>query len=516
MITHEKRHGEQEIISPLAEIPGKYQTPLQKSLKKNVNIRAMRTAQWRLLTASLLVLDISLAAVAFRLAYFVRFDLSVPFFAEEALSDISYYRSLAGIFLTFMLVVFFAKGLYSRQNILGGTREYALIFDAVTVLILAIITFTFLVPEFTIARAWLVIAWFLVFFLVALGRFLGRRVVYLLRERGYYLSSAIIVGANDEGISLASQLKHWKTSGFHILGFVDNKLSTNDAVMPEITCLGNVRQLEEIVQKLNIEEIILATSSFSTRDHMVDIFRQYGVDGSVKIRFSSGLYEIMTTGLTVTSFAYVPLVGVNPVRLTGTDRVLKALLDYCLVIPGLILASPIFLLLAIVIKLDSPGPILHRRLVMGVNGRKFNAFKFRTMQVNGDELLKQYPELLAELEETHKLKDDPRITRVGKILRKFSLDEIPQAINVLFGQMSLVGPRMISPPEMDKYERWDMNLLTVRPGITGLWQVSGRSDISYEERVRIDMQYIRNWSIWLDIQILMQTIPAVLKGRGAY
>ena len=516
MITQEKHHGEQERIPPLAEIPGSYQALIQKSLKKGLKIRAHRTAQWRLLTVGLLVLDFTLAAFAFRLAYIVRFNLPISFFAAEARSDIEYYQSLAGVFLILMLLVFLGKGLYNRQNILGGTQEYALIFNGVTVLILGIITFTFLVPEFTIARAWLVISWLLVFFFVAFGRFLSRRIVYLLRERGYYLSSAIIVGANDEGKSLASQLRQWKTSGFNILGFVDNKLSANDAVMSEISCLGNVGHLDEIVQKFNVEEIILATSSFSTRDHMVDIFRQYGVEGSVKIRFSSGLYEIMTTGLTVTSFAYVPLVGVNPVRLTGMDRILKALLDYCLVIPGLILSSPIFLLLAVIIKLDSPGPIFHRRLVMGVNGRKFNAFKFRTMHENGDEILKQYPALLAELDETHKLKNDPRITRVGKFLRRFSLDEIPQALNVLFGQMSLVGPRMISPAEMDKYDRWDMNLLTVRPGITGLWQVSGRSDISYDERVRIDMQYIRNWSIWLDIQILLQTIPAVLKARGAY
>ena len=457
-----------------------------------------------------------MAGFAYRLAYFTRFDLAIPFFASEARSDIIYYRGLVGVFLSLMIVFFLVKGLYSRENILGGTREYALIFDAVTVLTLSIVTFTFLVPEFTIARGWLVISWFLVFFFVALGRFVSRRMVYLLRERGYYLSPAIIVGANDEGISLASQLKHWRTSGFQILGFVDNKLPANDTVLPEITCLGNVRQLEEIVQRLEIEEIILATSSFSTRDHMVDIFRQYGVDGRAKIRFSSGLYEIMTTGLTVTNFAYVPLVGVNPVRLTGMDRVLKAFLDYALVIPGLILASPIYLMLAVLVKLDLPGPIIHRRQVMGVNGKKFNAFKFRTMYVNGDEILSQYPELVAELNETQKLINDPRITRIGKFLRKFSLDEIPQALNVLFGQMSLVGPRMISPPEMDKYDRWDMNLLTVRPGITGLWQVSGRSDISYEDRVRIDMQYIRNWSIWLDIQILIQTIPAVIKGRGAY
>lgn len=153
---------------------------------------------------------------------------------------------------------------------------------------------------------------------------------------------------------------------------------------------------------------------------------------------------------------------------------------------------------------------------MGVNGKKFCALKFRTMRADGDEILEAHPELKEELESTGKLKNDPRITRVGHFLRKFSIDELPQLINVLFNEMSLVGPRMISPQEMAHYNRWGINLLTVKPGITGLWQVSGRSDVSYEERVRFDMHYIRNWSIWLDIQLLIRTIPAVIKSRGAY
>jgi lipopolysaccharide/colanic/teichoic acid biosynthesis glycosyltransferase len=153
---------------------------------------------------------------------------------------------------------------------------------------------------------------------------------------------------------------------------------------------------------------------------------------------------------------------------------------------------------------------------MGMNGDQFDAFKFRTMHENGDEILAAHPESQAELAKNHKLKDDPRVTRVGKFLRKFSLDELPQVFNVLRAEMSLVGPRMISPAEIEMYDRWDMNLLTVRPGITGLWQVSGRSDITYEERVRLDMYYIRNWSIWQDLQLLFQTIPAVINGRGAY
>ena len=153
---------------------------------------------------------------------------------------------------------------------------------------------------------------------------------------------------------------------------------------------------------------------------------------------------------------------------------------------------------------------------MACGGGQFDAFKFRTMRIDGDQLLETTPELIAELKRNHKLKDDPRITRVGAALRKYSLDELPQLLNVLLNQMSLVGPRMISPPEMEKYGKMGMNLLTVNPGITGYWQVSGRSDVTYDERVKLDMYYIRNWSIWLDIIILIKTIPVVLRKKGAY
>jgi lipopolysaccharide/colanic/teichoic acid biosynthesis glycosyltransferase len=136
--------------------------------------------------------------------------------------------------------------------------------------------------------------------------------------------------------------------------------------------------------------------------------------------------------------------------------------------------------------------------------------------VNGDAILAGNPALLDELATTHKIKGDPRITRIGLFLRRYSLDELPQLFNVLLGDMSLVGPRIISPPELERYGQWAMNLLTVRPGLTGLWQVSGRSDVSYEDRVRLDMFYIRNYSLWLDLQLIMQTIPVVFSGRGAY
>ena len=201
---------------------------------------------------------------------------------------------------------------------------------------------------------------------------------------------------------------------------------------------------------------------------------------------------------------------------TRYNRAVKLLLDYAVALPGLLLIAPLFIFLAILVKLDSPGPIFHRRRVLGQDGRVFDAFKFRTMYVNGDEILARYPKLRQELNKNYKLKCDPRVTRVGTFLRKFSLDELPQLLNILARDMSLIGPRIIAPDEIKNYGQYGPTLMQVMPGLTGLWQVSGRSDTTYDERIALDMQYITKWSVWLDIKILMRTIPAVMKGDGAY
>ncbi len=472
--------------------------------------------QWRILIFSLVIIDIMMTLGAFLLAYLVRFEMNVALFNLWVTPSFQFYLRLMLVLVPTWLTIFTVKGLYSKENLLGGTKEYSTLFNSITTGMILVIAFGFLVPDFYLARAWLLMAWFFSFILLFLGRFLVRRIVYFLRVRGYFISPAVIVGANDEGLMIAEQLLQWKTSGFNVLGFVDKKVKPGTIVYRNLKCLGNMEQLDDVLQEYQVEELILAASAISSRDKMVDIFKQYGFDKGINVRFSSGLYEIVTTGLTVNQFAYVPLVGVNPVRLTGVDLFIKSLMDISLTIPGVIVLSPILLIIAILVKMDSNGPVFHRRRVVGVNGREFDALKFRTMRIDGDEILEQYPELKEELNKNHKLKDDPRITQIGGFLRKYSLDELPQLFNVLKGDMTLVGPRMITQAEMDKYQKWDLNLLTVRPGITGLWQVSGRSNISYEERVRLDMYYIRNWTIWLDIQLLVQTIPAVIKGKGAY
>ena len=196
-------------------------------------------------------------------------------------------------------------------------------------------------------------------------------------------------------------------------------------------------------------------------------------------------------------------------------RLLKDCIDHVGGGVLIVLLTPLLLFLGLIVLIDDGWPIIYRRRVLGKNG-EFDAFKFRSMRRDADAILVSDEALRSEFERNFKLKKDPRLTRAGALLRKFSLDELPQLFNVVRGQMSLVGPRMISPPEIDKYGRYRELLLSVKPGITGYWQVRGRQEVSYEERVRLDVYYIENWSLGMDIDILLRTPMKVFKSEGAY
>jgi lipopolysaccharide/colanic/teichoic acid biosynthesis glycosyltransferase len=196
--------------------------------------------------------------------------------------------------------------------------------------------------------------------------------------------------------------------------------------------------------------------------------------------------------------------------------VCKEMLDRVAAIALLILFAPLLVVIAVLVAATSPGQVLHRRRVVGRNGIEFDAFKFRTMVVDADAILRAHPALQRDFDTNMKLRVDPRLTPIGGFLRRASLDELPQLINVALGEMSLVGPRMIAPEEMGKFGDALTTRMAVKPGITGLWQVSGRQELAYGERIRLDLDYIENWSLWLDLAILARTIPAVLSMRGAY
>lgn len=472
------------------------------------------TVQYRYYQAVLVLLDLILIFLAFRASYIVRFESGIPYFRGSIIPGDAFYSQFMLLTIPFWLIIFAFTGLYHIPNLLGGTREYAKLFNACTLGMFLVISIGFLFPdELFLARGWVILSWLFGFMFTAVGRFLMRRIIYSLRMKGYFQSPAIIVGANEEGRLLIQQFKHWQTSGIRLVGYVAEQPITDENL--DLKYLGSLSDLRQIVNRFNITEMILVSSALN-QDQILSLFRQYGTTKDINLRLSSGLYEVITTGMEVREEGFVPLLTINKVRMTGMDQALKLLMDYMITIPLLVILAPLFAIIALLVRLDSPGPVFYRRRVMGVNGREFDAFKFRTMRVDGDDILEANPELKKEYLENFKIKDDPRVTRIGKFLRKTSIDELPQLINVLRNEMSLVGPRMICPDELSKYNQWDINLMTVKPGITGLWQVRGRSDVSYEERVRMDMFYVRNWTIWLDLQLLFQTIPAVLSRRGAY
>jgi exopolysaccharide biosynthesis polyprenyl glycosylphosphotransferase len=474
-----------------------------------------RWAERLLLVIALVVVDLTAVLVGFLLAYALRFEAGIEWLYQHEVTPSAFYSGLMLLLAPFWLVIFRLFGLYDSKNLFAGMQEYARAFNACLLGMMLIIVSSFFYPAFIIARGWVVLSWLLVTFSVLLGRFSLRRVVQWLRVRGRFLTTVLVVGANEEGRAIADQLRENPKAGICVAGFVDDQWSRGGQPLMDSPVLGSVSSIATLVRQHGIQEIVVASTALP-REQLLGLFQDFGVAEGITLRISSGLYEIMTTGMEVHDIGNVPLLSLNKVRLSAGEVFLKRVVDLVISSVVLLLFGPFMLLIGLAIKLDSRGPIFHRRRVVGVGGKPFDALKFRSMYVDAAERLAQDPDLLQQFEENYKLKDDPRVTPFGRLLRRTSLDELPQLFNVVWGQMSLVGPRMITAEERARYGKWWMNLSTVKPGITGLWQVSGRSDVSYEERVMLDMRYIRNYSIWLDLHLLYRTIPVVLKGRGAY
>lgn len=471
-----------------------------------------RVRERRWIVLWLLVCDIVMLGASLALAYWVRFISGLSIF-EEGSARLVFYRTLMAVLIPLWLAIFAAYRLYDRRTLFGGTDEYGRVVHACTMAIMLVVFASFIVPDFVIARAWLLLTWVLSCGLCIGGRFALRRWVYHQRRAGRFQDRTLIVGANPEGLAVAEQLRHAPTAGALLLGFVDDFEPIGFEPVVDVPVLGGSHTFEQLVRDWSVDQVIIANSAL-TRERLLGIYGALDTLSSVEVRLASGLFELLTTGVRVREEGFVPLVTLNKTRIVGADWLLKTLLDKLGAALGLALLSLPLALLALAIKLDSPGPIFHRRRVIGQHNRPFAAFKLRTMYVDGDRRLSA--EQRDELRAWGKLPVDPRITPIGYWLRRLSIDELPQLWNVLCGQMSLIGPRMLTVQELEKFGRWQYNLRTVKPGLTGLWQISGRSDLSYEERVRLDMYYIRNYSVWLDLRILLQTPLRILRGDGAY
>ena len=366
------------------------------------------------------------------------------------------------------------------------------------------------------SRMFIAVFWILSFILLVIFRYIVKKIL----EKYQLLQiPVLIIGAGKTAELLVQGIKNDAGMGYKIIGLLeDNKVEKG--ILENYPVLGKFSDAEQVITKYNINHVFIAAPGLEQGKLTKLIYKVQPLVKSMGV--IPNLVGVPMGGIEAESLfnEKLMLLRLKNNLARTVNRWIKTSFDYVLTITGTIVISPILIVIALWIYKDSPGPVIFKHRRIGKNGKEFNCYKFRSMCVDAKEkleqLLKTDPKAKAEWEKDFKLKNDPRITKSGAFLRKTSLDELPQIFNVLKGEMSLVGPRPIIRDEMVRYGEYIEDYLMVKPGITGMWQVSGRSDIDYAERVLLDSWYTRNWSVWLDITLLFKTFKVVLLRKGAY
>ena len=340
----------------------------------------------------------------------------------------------------------------------------------------------------------------------------ARRVFMRLRTRGTMVRHVVIAGANPEGRDIAAMLQTEPWLGYDVVGFVDDNPPNLEPV-PGLAVLGGTSDLPGILRRYPGASVIVASSAVESA--VTNRLARDLLDDGIHVELSSTLRDISSQRLTVRPLGRFPVVYVEPVVRGGWRAWAKRSFDVLAALFGLVLAAPVLAVAALAIKVTSAGPVLFRQTRVGRDSEPFHVLKLRTMVVDAEDRLAELRELNEADGPLFKMRDDPRITGVGRFLRQTSLDELPQLWNVLRGEMSLVGPRPALPHETEEWDALLAQRLRVKPGITGMWQVSGRSDASFEDYTRLDLYYVDNWSLATDLAILAKTVPVVLLRQGA-
>jgi len=370
-----------------------------------------------------------------------------------------------------------------------------------------------------VSRLVLILCFSFNFFTIPIIRIFTKRILFSIFP---IQEKVVILGAGRAGVAVARGFKKDKCYYYKIIGFLDDYKAGEVNIDGEnYPILGRINEIFRLAEKENIHTAILAMPSIgSEKIKQLFIKIRHYVPNVLIVPELQGI-SLITSELDYLFYEEIFLLHTKNNLANPINRILKRISEYFLIIPILILCMPIMIVIALVIKLTSSGPIIYTQNRIGRNGRPFKIYKFRTMYRDAEKrlkkLLQQDPEAREEWRLNFKLKKDPRVTKIGSFLRKTSLDELPQIFNVIKGEMSLVGPRPVTKEELEEYYKEDGEFYKmVKPGITGLWQVSGRNNTSYEQRKKLDVWYIQNWCIWLDIVILLQTFKCVIKGEGAY
>lgn len=458
---------------------------------------------------------------AFLVSIFVlRIDDSLNFF--EFYSSIPEIMLLVFFISVIILMIFQYNGLYRLDIILNRTSHFTHILKAIYYSSLKIVLLSFILDSRTIIDSRLL---FVFFFVVSIGLLFLVRVellkwVFVELSQSSFRRNVIIVGDGKAGKLLAAKLIYENPLGLNILGFVDEDRHAGDFIVAGKKVLGNFDDLEELVRKFRVDELIVAIDSESYEKFFNVI--DYCKELKVPIRMTSNLLDVIHQRLKTEKYSDIPVIDVAPQYNDNFTLGLKRITDVIFASIAILMLSPFMVFIAGMVKFSSPGPIFFKQKRIGKDGVEFNFYKFRSMkQIKGEDedRKKKMIEFMKNGADKNasdtKVVNETRVTRIGKIIRKTSLDELPQLFNVIKGDMSLVGPRPCLPYEFENYPEWQKRRVSVIPGCTGVWQVWGRSLVTYQESVVLDLYYINNMSPWLDIQLIFQTVPVMLFSRGA-
>lgn len=412
--------------------------------------------------------------------------------------------------------VFSALGLYQSKRLEARRNEVKDVVIATSIGTLLLIVVGVLFRIRMITPIFLVGFWVISSSTLVAYRLLLRPLLGWVRIHGRNLRRILIVGTNQRAVHFAQSIESKPELGYELVGFVDEEWSGREEFRASgYPIVADCDHFPQLLREHVVDEVMLALPMRSCYQQALSIATQSREQGVI-VHFLTNIFELGSPRSTASDFDPDAAMTISSRPFEGWPSVVKSVLDFLFAAAALILFSPLFLITAILIRLDTPGPIFFIQERVGLNKRRFLMFKFRTM-IAGAERMQAQLELRNEADgPVFKIKQDPRVTRVGRCLRKFSIDELPQLINVLRGDMSLVGPR---PLPVRDYQGFDQDRqrrrFSVRPGLTCLWQINGRSEVSFDHWMELDMQYIDHWSLWLDLKILVKTIPAVLRGSGA-
>lgn len=439
--------------------------------------------------------DIFSVFLAFIVSYFLR-NVGIFRIYLDSVQPIDVYLRALPFAIILLLCIFNLAALYEPKKRVNTVSEMYVLIQAITIWILLIMAGSYL-TKFDYSRIVVVIFYIFTIIFAISGRIIIRILQFHFSKNGFGRVNILIIGAGKPARSLARRLEVYQDIGFRLIGFIDDKALEQEHI------LGGLEKLNKILKNHNIDEVYIADPTLS-HEQILTIVAKCPYP-NIKFKIISNVFDLITGYIDVANLDSIPSLDIGKIHNSWWKNVYRRIFDITIAIIGIIITFPLCLIISILIKFDSSGRALFVQKRVGQNGKVFSMYKFRTMQ---KESMAYYT--------APRHKNDERITRIGKFLRRYSLDELPQLINVIKGEMSIIGPR----PEMQfvvkKYSQWEKRRLLVKPGLTGLWQILGRKNLPLSENMEYDFYYINNQSLLLDIVIILKTIPVVLFGKGAY